>query len=188
MLHCSCSPKLVWTWCAFHILTLTCAWRHNGVHFSDNFKKWGETLSFQQVWLWQVFGGATTTCTFSTPYLRKVVWDRQFLAFFGCECACHNGVHFFKGANVSCPLHLSAHSCSISTSKSAPNLRCFEHFDAETFSAATPYTCFSTSQFPKMVWQWCPFTILPSTCASRHNGMHFVHISTSKSALRLVCL
>ena len=29
--------------------------------------------------------------------------------------------------------------------------------------------------------------ILTSKCASRHNGVHFFHISTSKSGLRMVC-
>ena len=32
------------------------------------------------------------------------------------------------------------------------------------------------------------FTLLTSKCASRHKGLHFFNISTSKSALNLVCL
>ena len=34
---------------------------------------------------------------------------------------------------------------------------------------------------------WC-FNIFTSKCASRHNGMHFFHISTSKSGPIMVCL
>ena len=52
--------------------------------------------------------------------------------------------------------------------------------------ATTAYT-FSTSQLPKVVWQWCVLYILTSKCASRHNGVHFFDISTSKSGPNLVC-
>ena len=41
---------------------------------------------------------------------------------------------------------------------------------------------FSTSQLPKVVREWCVLYILTSKCASRHNGVHFFDISTSKSA------
>ena len=34
---------------------------------------------------------------------------------------------------------------------------------------------------------WCVLCILTSKCASRHNGVHFVDILTSKSAPDLVC-
>ena len=42
---------------------------------------------------------------------------------------------------------------------------------------------FWTSQFPKVLWARQFFTLLTSKCASRHNGVHFFDISTSKSAL-----
>ena len=34
---------------------------------------------------------------------------------------------------------------------------------------------------------WCALYILTSTCASRHNGVHFFDISTSKSVPKLRC-
>ena len=40
---------------------------------------------------------------------------------------------------------------------------------------------FSTSQLPKVVRMRCSLHILPSNCASRHDGMHFLNISTPKS-------
>ena len=43
---------------------------------------------------------------------------------------------------------------------------------------------FSTSQLPKVVREWCALYILTWKCASRHNGVHFFDISTSKSGLR----
>ena len=45
---------------------------------------------------------------------------------------------------------------------------------------ATTACTFSTSQLPKVVRTWCVLYILISKCASRHNGVHFFHISTSK--------
>ena len=41
---------------------------------------------------------------------------------------------------------------------------------------------FSTSQLPKVVRTWCVLYISTSKCASRHNGVHFFDIATSKSA------
>ena len=40
---------------------------------------------------------------------------------------------------------------------------------------------FSTSQLPKVAREWCVLYILTSKCASRHNGVHFFNISTSKT-------
>ena len=51
---------------------------------------------------------------------------------------------------------------------------------------ATTACTFSTSQLPKVVREWCVLYILTSKCASRHNGVHFFDISTSKSGPTLV--
>ena len=45
----------------------------------------------------------------------------------------------------------------------------------------------ATSEPPKVVRTPGVFNILTSKCASRHNGVHFFDISTSKSGPRLVC-
>ena len=47
---------------------------------------------------------------------------------------------------------------------------------------ATTACTFSTSQLPKVVRHWGGLYILTSKCASRHNGVHFFNISTSKTA------
>ena len=52
---------------------------------------------------------------------------------------------------------------------------------------ATTACTFSTSQLPKVVRQWCVLYILTSKCASRHNGVHFFDIATSKSGPIMVC-
>ena len=52
---------------------------------------------------------------------------------------------------------------------------------------ATTACTFSTSQLPKVVREWCVLYILTWKCASRHNGVHFFDISTSKSGPNLMC-
>ena len=49
------------------------------------------------------------------------------------------------------------------------------------------FDTFSTSEPPKVVREWCALYILTSKCASRHNGVHFFDIATSKSGPRMVC-
>ena len=50
---------------------------------------------------------------------------------------------------------------------------------------ATTACTFSTAQLPKVLRTWCVLCILTSKCASRHNGVHFFDITTSKSAPKL---
>ena len=158
-------PKVVREWCVLYILTWKCASRHNGMHFS-------------------------------TSQLPKVVRTWCVLYILTSKCASrHNGVHFFD----------------VSTSKSGPELVCFVHFDFEmcfvpqrralfrhlnfqkwsetlvfcTFwlrnvLRATTACTFST-QLPKVVRTPGVLYFLTSKCASRHNGVHFFDISTSKS-------
>ena len=52
---------------------------------------------------------------------------------------------------------------------------------------ATTACTFSTSQLPKVVRSWCVLYILTWKCASRHNGVRFFDIATSKSGPDLVC-
>ena len=87
------------------------------------------------------------------------------------KCASrHNGVHFFD----------------ITTSKSGPNMVCFKHFDLNVLRATTACT-FSSSQLPKVVRTCSVFNMSTSTSASRHKGVHFFDITTSKSGPNMVC-
>ena len=52
---------------------------------------------------------------------------------------------------------------------------------------ATTACTFSTSQLPKVVRTPSVLNILTSKCASRHNGVRFFDISTSKSGPSMVC-
>ena len=58
---------------------------------------------------------------------------------------------------------------------------------AKRTSKSVPKCTFSTSQLPKVVRTWCVLYILTSKSASRHNGVHFLDIATSKSGQNLVC-
>ena len=79
----------------------------------QNFKKCSDHLSFLAFWLPNVFF-ATAAYTFSTSELTKVLRTRHVLYIFTSKCAFrHSGVQFFD----------------IWTSKSAPKLTCFVHFD-----------------------------------------------------------
>ena len=48
-------------------------------------------------------------------------------------------------------------------------------------ATATTACAFSTSQLPKVLRAWCGFRILTLKRSSRHNGVHFLNLSTSKS-------
>ena len=74
--------------------------------------------------------------------------------------------------------HLNVQKCSIPVS--------FFHFWLRNVRRATTACTFSTSQLPKVVWEWCVLYILTWKCASRHNGVHFFDIWTSKSGPNLV--
>ena len=52
---------------------------------------------------------------------------------------------------------------------------------------ATTACAFSTSQLPEVVRTPSVLYILTSKCASRHNGVHFFDIATSKSGPTLRC-
>ena len=61
------------------------------------------------------------------------------------------------------------------------------HFWLQNVLLATTACTFSTSQLPKVVRTPRVLPLLTSTCASRHNGVHFFHISTSKSRPNPTC-
>jgi len=167
-----------------------------------NFQKWSERGVLCTFCLLNVLR-ATTACTFSTCQVPKVVRTWCALYILSSKCASrHNGVHFFdistskNGPNVVCFVHFDFEMCF------APQRRAlFRHVKCQKWSApgvlctfcllnvlrATTACTFSTSQLPKMVRTWCVLYILPSKCASRHNGVHFFDISSAKSGPYLVC-
>ena len=125
-----------------------------------------------------VFGNATK------PSRLALFWQ-------GAESlapATQNQIWTFKtGPSMWCFLHFDVEMCfpplngvhffNMWTSKSSPRMVCFAHFDAfwlgNVLRAATART-FPTSQLP--------LRILTCKCATRHSGVHFFDISTSRSA------
>ena len=77
----------------------------------------------------------------------------------------------------------------ISTSKSGPESEplVFLTFWPGNMLRATTACTFTTSQHRKVVRSWSALCILTWKCASRHNGVHFLDISTSKSGPNVGC-
>ena len=191
-----------WHFWLRNVLRATTACTFSTFFRHRNVKKWSENGVFCTFWLENVLR-ATTACTFSTSQLPKVVRTWCVLYIFTWKCASrHNGVHFFdistskSGPNLVCFVHFHLEMCF------APQRRAlFRHLNFQkwsepgvfcTFSLgnvlrATTACTFSTSQLPKVVRTWCVLYIFTWKCASRHNGVHFFDISTSKSGPRLVC-
>ena len=164
-----------------------------------NVKKWSGNGVFCTFWLGNVLR-ATTACTFSTSQLQKVVRDRQFLTLLTWKCASrHNGVHFFdiatskSGPDLVCFVHVHLEMCFAPQRRALFRHRNFKKWSengvlctfwlGNVLRATTAYT-FSTSQLPKVVRTWCVLYIFTWKCASRHNGVHFFDIATSKSGPR----
>ena len=104
----------------------------------------------------------------------------------GCSWKCYKTLTFcslLTRCTIPCACHAKRHL----------NLQKWsEHGVVCTFSLrnvlrATTACTFSTSQLPKVVRAWCVLYILTWKCASRHNGVHFFDMSTSKSGPSMVC-
>ena len=199
-------PKVVRHWCVLYILTWTCASRHNGVHFFDiATSKSGPTLvCFVHFDLEMCFAPQRRALfRKSTSEPPKVVRTCSVLYIFTWKCASrHNDVHFFdiatskSGPNMLCFVHFDFEMCFAPQRRALFRHRNFQKWsDIGVFCAfwlghvlrATTACTFSTSQLPKVVRHWCVLYILTWKCASRHNGVHFFDIATSKSGPDLVC-
>ena len=110
--------------------------------------------------------------------------------------------HFFdiwtskSGPNMVCFVHFDLEMCFEPQRRALFRHRNFQEWsDIGVFCTfclpnvlrATTACTFSTSQLPKVVRPWCVLYILTSKCASRHNGVHFFDIATSKSGPTMVC-
>ena len=133
----------------------------------------------------------------------KMVRTWCVLYIFTWKCASrHNGVHFFdistakSGPYMVCFVHFNLEMCF------APQRRAlFRHLNCQKWSVhgvlctfslgnvlrATTACTFSTSQLPKVVRRCGVLYIFTWKCASRHNGVHFFDIATSKSGPTMVC-
>ena len=126
-------------------------------------------------------------------------WSEHVGAFniLTWKCASrHNGVHFFdiwtskSGLNMVFFVHFDLEMCFAPQGRALFRhlnvKKWFEHGVFCTFwlgnvLRATTACTFSTSERQKVVWTWCFLCILTWKCATRHKGVHFFDISTSKS-------
>ena len=108
----------------------------------------------------------------TTSECQKVLRTREFFYSFDFEMC-------FAPKQRAPSQHLNFHKCS------ERGVLC-TFWLQNVLRATTAYT-FSASQLPKVVRTWCVVCILTSKWASRHNGVHFFNISTSKSGMRMVC-
>ena len=106
--------------------------------------------------------------TTSEPPKMVRTWCVLYILTWKCASR-HNGVHFFD----------------IATSKSGPTMVCFVHFHFEMCFAPQRRALFRHLNFQKWSDNGVFLYILTWTCASRHNGVHFFDISTSKSGPKL---
>ena len=135
-----------------------------------NFQKCSGVEVYCAFWLRNVLP-ATTACNYSTSQLPKVLWRWGVLCLLTSKCASrHNGVQLFN----------------ISTSKSAPALRCIVPFDFEMCFAPQRRAIIQHLNFQKCsgVEVYCAFWLRNVLRAS----VQLFNISTSKSAPALRCI
>ena len=91
--------------------------------------------------------------------------------------------HFWQGAQSLAP----ATRNDIWTSKSGASMWCFVHFDFEMCFVPQRRALFRHRNFQKWSDPGVLCTFLTSKCVSRHNGVHFFDIATSKSGPNVRC-
>ena len=106
--------------------------------------------------------------------------------------ACHRFLKCYKTLTFCSLLTRSTIPCACRARAHLNLQKWLEHvvlcaFWLRNVPRATTACTFSTSQLPKVVRTPSALFILTSKCASRHNGVHFFDISTSKSGPSMVC-
>ena len=89
-----------------------------------------------------------------------------------------------RRCTIPCACHAKRH---LNVQKWSEPLVVFILFWLRNVLRARTACTFSTSQLLKVLRSWGALYILTSKCASRHNGVQFFDIWTSKSGPRLVC-
>ena len=128
---------------------------------------------FLTFWLANVLG-ATAACHFSAifrhPRIKKWARDRPVFNILTLKCASrHSGVQFLESW----------------TSKSAPKLKCFAHFDFEMCFPPQRHAISRRWELPKVLADRQFFSILTCKSASRHSRVQFFDILISKIAPRM---
>ena len=115
---------------------------------------------------------ATAACHFWTSELQKVARECSVLHILTYKCASrHSRVPFLN----------------IGTSKMAPTMWCFVHFDLQMCFAPQPRAIFEHRNFQNGSDECGVLCILTCKCASRHSRVPFFNIGTSKMAPTMWC-
>ena len=136
-----------------------------------NFQKWSEN-GVRLCFLLRNVLRATTTYTFSTSQLLKMVREWCAFTFFTYKCASHhNGVHFFD----------------ISISKSGPTIVCFVHFHFEMCFAPQRRALFRHLNFQKWSENGVFLAFSLTNVLRATTACTFFDIATSKSGPKPLC-
>ena len=178
--YCACHEKVMpghTKCCTCHAKSSQQTWRSDAPKCNPS-QEISALTSQQLRWRCLLYCACHRKCIFADPlqmsHARHRFWKcYKTLTFCSLltrctiPCACH------------AKAHLNVQKCSVPVS--------FLHSWLRNVLRATTACTFSTSQLPKVVRPWCVLCIFTSKCASRHNGVHFFDISTSKSGPTLVC-
>ena len=148
--------------------------QRRAIFYQKTVKKWSEPEVFCTFSLASV-RFATAACNFSKSELQKVVRDRQFFNIFTCNCTFrHSGVQFLD----------------IRTSKSAPNLRCFVHFDLRMCVSPQRRAIFGHQNFKKCseLEVFCTFWLENVRFATAACNFCFLHKTLSSAPAALAGL
>ena len=148
--------------------------QRRAIFYQKTVKKWSEPEVFCTFSLASV-RFATAACNFSKSELQKVVRDRQFFNIFTCNCTFrHSGVQFLD----------------IRTSKSAPNLRCFVHFDLRMCVSPQRRAIFGHQNFKKCseLEVFCTFWLENVRFATAACNFCFLHKTLSSAPAALTGL
>ena len=101
--------------------------QRRAIFWHQTSEKWSVPLSFSTFWLTNMLR-ATAACHFWTSERPKWLRDRGVLCILTCKCASrHSGVAFWN----------------IGTSKMAPGMWCFAHFDFQMCFSPQPRAIFT---------------------------------------------
>ena len=162
-------PKVVRTPRVFNILASKCASRHNGVHFFDiaTSKRGPKLVCFVHFDFEMCFA----------PQRRALFRHLNFQKWSENGVLCTFWLRNVLRATTACTFWTSR-------LPKVSELLVFCTCWLRNVLRATTACTFSTLQLPKVVRGCGVLYILTWKCASRHNGVHFFDISTSKSGPR----
>ena len=121
------------------------------------------------------------------PHLLTSLMNMSLVLRLPRNYVCHRFWTCYKTFTFCSPLTRCTIPCACHAKRHLNVKKWSEHVVSLTFLLrnvlrATTACTFSTSQLLKVLPSWGALYILTSKCASRHNGVHFFDISTSKSA------